>query len=1502
MRAQARPGPDAPSHPPAAAVLRSAHLTGSLTDHAVLISAEFSVDALADGWAELPLTLDPKWLGAVTVDGSSALSASSGAAVLVVHGAGRHAVRIDFAVPVATDGGSRSITLRSPGTAEATLALTAPESLKLESRLPFTREQETVTFALPAGPEDFQITWSAGEAPPIETAGVFQEMQAVYALDAAHLRADLALSFHSALKPVPGTLSLPLPPGTEVLAVDGPELSRWSLAGDRLLAELLPGPHRQAEVRVHWALPLPEAVTRVDLPAPVADGTQRASGSFTLLAHHGLRVRRVETGALMTRDDSQAPPGLSGRDDFAGTWVFPVLRQAPAVEIERLTPRFTATLDTQVTLSPDAVHFTRHLSFQPREGSLFSPTIDRLLDGERIDSVQRADGGAIDWRPIDGGAALHTPAGTKPGESLNVVVTSTLRPPAWDQLDSQPVALGLTSARLPGAEKVTGYVALASDDALRVATPKSDGLEPRDPRQFAGRLPLSGHLAWFRLDDFQLDLVVSQRPVEFDATVALDVLPLANSLELEGQIGVDVTRGGLKELTVAFPGASASAVRWDSPLIAEKVLGEDGRWTLKFHQKLAGVRTLRFHASLPLADAADAGTTERRFSASVPFPAIPAARRLTGTLVVEANTDTELSLVPQALDDLDVRQAPAIEGYAPRHRLVAGYSWRGGQPALALNGVRHRPGELAAIVVDSLALDSVVSTDGPTRHQAVLAVRSAGAQFLDLLLPPGARVLSAVVDSQATKPIRGPGGSLRLPLGGAHTALGVIYETPAQQMKAVTRTTLPPLGLDPKIPILQTTWRLHLPEGFSYTGFETNLSETTPAPRPPSLAQAFADSPLVASLVTPRHSARVLLEIERPSGVTAGDFFDPISSSKAAMSSNTSLPTEFNIITSKETLAPVIKKRNLVEKWRLASIDEAYDKLSRMVDTGEEPGSDLVRIEVKSPDAVEARDLANDVAEAYIARRKQIENERVQLAFQTLSHTRKAQEQEVERARTRMLGLVEDLGIVDLNAMAPLDFRTQLEALKNKEGEDLVHAAAGMSLLDPKSMGIYTQYLEDQRSAEQLKKSGIGEDHPDVVMLKNRIEAQRTQLNEAIKTVGSSLVDKTATAEKFLENNEKLTAEQKDASILDSAKYAEYQQAKDQYGMAQEVLQKMIDEQERARVVNLMPRTPATIHDYAGEDAGLGMGGDTDARKWSVTLASGSGAKGPASGPAEASGAAILTPEAQAPEAVVTAAQATVASDLDLGMGYFDLGDFEKARDAFNRVLAVDPHNQSARRQLERTERRIGEYLFAARDHTRAKMLREVDDTWESAATKDKSRPAERESVSNAEIPGASTVEGFMVPEGKQVVTRLDGKKGATDDALGSVPARPAMRAGLVPLEFSLPEGGRMVEFRGLFAPAEISFRAESWDRQVRWAWIWMVAGALGFVLLHLRFRRPILIGLLGGLAGHFVPLIADNASWTPTANAILTGWLAAVAITLVTLALRWTSRASSGEKEVSHA
>lgn len=69
---------------------------------------------------------------------------------------------------------------------------------------------------------------------------------------------------------------------------------------------------------------------------------------------------------------------------------------------------------------------------------------------------------------------------------------------------------------------------------------------------------------------------------------------------------------------------------------------------------------------------------------------------------------------------------------------------------------------------------------------------------------------------------------------------------------------------------------------------------------------------------------------------------------------------------------------------------------------------------------------------------------------------------------------------------------------------------------------------------------------------------------------------------------------------------------------------------------------------------------------------------------------------------------------LELGYGYYDLGEFDKAIEAFQAVLRIDPYNTAARRGIEAVHnRRSAYYNDAARPSNRAGMLAEVDRQWE---------------------------------------------------------------------------------------------------------------------------------------------------------------------------------------------
>lgn len=68
---------------------------------------------------------------------------------------------------------------------------------------------------------------------------------------------------------------------------------------------------------------------------------------------------------------------------------------------------------------------------------------------------------------------------------------------------------------------------------------------------------------------------------------------------------------------------------------------------------------------------------------------------------------------------------------------------------------------------------------------------------------------------------------------------------------------------------------------------------------------------------------------------------------------------------------------------------------------------------------------------------------------------------------------------------------------------------------------------------------------------------------------------------------------------------------------------------------------------------------------------------------------------------------------LYMAEGYYNLGKYDEAKREYNKVLQIDSYNSAARRGMERLAQAKSDYYRAAYDHTRAELLGQVDAAWE---------------------------------------------------------------------------------------------------------------------------------------------------------------------------------------------
>ncbi|RYD61516.1 MAG: DUF3520 domain-containing protein [Verrucomicrobiaceae bacterium] len=107
-----------------------------------------------------------------------------------------------------------------------------------------------------------------------------------------------------------------------------------------------------------------------------------------------------------------------------------------------------------------------------------------------------------------------------------------------------------------------------------------------------------------------------------------------------------------------------------------------------------------------------------------------------------------------------------------------------------------------------------------------------------------------------------------------------------------------------------------------------------------------------------------------------------------------------------------------------------------------------------------------------------------------------------------------------------------------------------------------------------------------------------------------------------------------------------------------------------------------------------------------------------------------------------------VRHSLYTAEGNFNLGKYDEAKREFETALRVDPYNAAARRGLERVDTAKTDYYRAAYDHTRAELLGTVDKSWELTL------PAEKDAdPADQDFDLKKRLEGEVAQQAERVAT-----------------------------------------------------------------------------------------------------------------------------------------------------
>jgi capsular exopolysaccharide synthesis family protein len=315
--------------------------------------------------------------------------------------------------------------------------------------------------------------------------------------------------------------------------------------------------------------------------------------------------------------------------------------------------------------------------------------------------------------------------------------------------------------------------------------------------------------------------------------------------------------------------------------------------------------------------------------------------------------------------------------------------------------------------------------------------------------------------------------------------------------------------------------------------------------------------------------------------------------------------TEFEKIKSRNSLEKVIDSLELTNRWNVDR-ESALQTLKQIVSTQNIRGTDLISIRVRHTNRMDARDVTEEVANAYKAYRSQIESRDFKRGLVELDKAVRDQEDKVEDRRTVLATIVRTKGIIykgtdsfydrgggvdeDQGARDALNtyhklqqekmqLESQINSLLKYDSDQLMAYAAGLDLPDNIIRNLLPLYMEAKRLVEGMKINGLGDQHPTVLAEENRMKTMKRQLDEGVVNLRATLKAQLDLATDRLKSVEGMKDSTREEAIKRGLDAQDYVDAKKDFETDQQLLQTMKIRQIAETIAGKMPGESVEVHD-----------------------------------------------------------------------------------------------------------------------------------------------------------------------------------------------------------------------------------------------------------------------------------------------------------------------------------
>lgn len=829
--------------PPADAAVTGGAYAGKAGDKAVRFEVTFTVRALAEKWAEVPLPLKNIAVETVKVSDPAAVFAPKGDGyVLIAPKPGEYTLTLAFAVRVEESPGRRRIAFGIPPTAVSRLELELPGKdlrVEVEPKMAATVTEalgeNTKLMAFVGNSDNVAVTWRPPEDKVEKGEALVIASQAVQAeLGERILRLNTACAYRIERQET-DTFRVKLPADMRLLSVKGENIREWTTEDGVLTVRLHSAAKDSYALALRFERILEKTPEDLSVPFPSTMGTLREDGYVTLTNEPALRVRIDRSAGLSQIDPRELPQAMRAAQLLAG---FRYLAHPLTLnlKIERVQPQIRSQATMVASLGQDEDVLTGWVDYQIAKVGIF---IVKLKFPSR-------------WEPASVGDQATVEDFQVATEGAYKVLTVNLKNQALGEF-RLPFRLTASGSGTPGTVTVEPVQVLETQQdrgTFGVSAPKAFKLTTLERDKTAsGNVQLlhaSGLLGQLPQDhDIPLAYTYTQTP----ASVKIQLERRKTEIRVTGFHVVTVADSGLKiahELKYFIEFAATDRVTFSLPaelddvfhvkcanLKEKKRLKEaDGRsiWELTLQDKLLGP------LSVLISHEKDLKKVEADQTHDVALPVVRAEEVESQQGYVTICKDGSLEIEPQAPKNLEPIESVQLPGELRQGNLYLSYRFFQPDYALTLKLKRHAPVELAKTVVDLLRLSAVVSLERKMSVRAVFFIETRGEQFLELTLPPNAQIRALAVNQTPVTPkVRRDGVTLiELAAGGVGKPFPVdlVYSQPLTEngeMGALGALSLEGPRLPATVPVNKTEVDLFVPKNYSYWSFGGTLHPRTAA-------------------------------------------------------------------------------------------------------------------------------------------------------------------------------------------------------------------------------------------------------------------------------------------------------------------------------------------------------------------------------------------------------------------------------------------------------------------------------------------------------------------------------------------------------------------------------------------------------------------------------------------------------------------------------------------------